>query len=168
MMIQKKYFLSLGLIASLVIPLISVSIEAKANNAVQLVAQQTTSEEPVDSCVALQEISTGETEIRKRIENRVIAQGNWNTDFLVPSDQEFTYFTAILTPENNGTYQITPNLRISNGATESVFTIRTSLVAGETYSFPFQSPTGRQPAVVNMRVGGVNGHFYTLSVLACQ
>lgn len=167
MMIQKKQLLSLGFIASLVVPLTVASIEARANSIPQIVAQSE-SEEPADSCVALQEISTGETEIRKRIENRVIAQGNWNTDFLVPSDQEFSYFTAIVTPENNGTFQITPNLRISNGATESAFTIRTSMVAGETYSFPFQSPTNRQPAVINMRVGGVNGHVYTLAVLACQ
>jgi hypothetical protein len=166
-MIKKQHVLGIGLVIGLSLPFVSFLGEAKANNEAQLIAQAE-SEEPVDSCVALQEISTGETEIRKRIENRVITQGNWNTDFLVPSDQNFGYFTAVLTPENNGTYQVTPNLRIANGATESVFTIRTNLVAGETYSFPFQSPTGRQPAVINMRVGGVNGHVYTLSVIACQ
>lgn len=167
MMIKKKLVLSLGCIASLGLSLMWGLPTAKANTAASLIAQSI-SEEPADSCVALQEVSTGETEIRKRIENRIVGQGNWNTDFLVPSDQEFGYFAAILTPENNGTYQVTPNLRFSTGAYESAFTIRSSLVAGETYSFPFQSPTGRQPAVINMRVGGTNGHVYTLSVFACQ
>lgn len=159
MIVNKNHLLSLGFIASLTLSVALPHTDARANNDVQLA--QTESTEPIDSCVALQEVTTGETEIRKRIENRVIAQGNWNTDFLVPSD-EFSYFTAILTPENNGTYQVTPNLRFSTGAYESAFTIRTSLVAGQTYSFPFQSPTGRQPAVINMRVGGVNGHVYLI------
>ncbi|GAB4369850.1 MAG: hypothetical protein Kow00121_10120 [Elainellaceae cyanobacterium] len=126
------------------------------------------SAEPIDSCVALQEVSTGETEIRKRIENRAIARGNWNTDFLVPSGQQFSYFVAILVPEHNAPYHFTPTLRFSNGASESPFSVRSDLVNGEIYSIPFQSSTDRQSNMINARVGGVNGNFYTISVVGCQ
>jgi hypothetical protein len=36
------------------------------------------------------------------------------------------------------------------------------LQAGVTVSVLFESPTGRQPAVVNVPLGGVNGNFYTI------
>ncbi len=149
------------------IGLLAPDLAAIANPNSQLWAQQT-SDDPTDSCVALQEVTTGKTEIRKRIENRLITQGNWNTDFLVPSGQEFSYFVAILTPEHNAPFHMTPALRFSNGSTESLFRLQSTLTSGETYSVPFQSPTGRQPAVVNMRVGGVNGNFYTIGVAGCQ
>ncbi len=162
-------FLTLGLAASWTVGLGSLGLfsTATANPVPQLLAQQAQTD-PTDSCVALQEVTTGKTEIRKRVENRLITQGNWNTDFLVPAGQEFSYFVAILTPEHNAPFHMTPSMRFSNGSTESLFRLQADLTAGETYSVPFQSATGRQPAVINMRVGGVNGNFYTIAVAGCQ
>lgn len=167
----KKIYLSIGFVASLAVPFALFNAASQANPVPQLLAQQVESAEsaePTDSCVALQEVTTGETEIRKRIENRVIARGNWNTDFLVPSGQEFSYFVAILTPEHNAAFSFAPTLRFSNGASESPFNVRSDLVNGEIYSIPFQSSTDRQPNLINARVGGVNGNFYTISVVGCQ
>jgi len=164
----KKLYLSIGSVASLTISCILFNTVSQANTVPQLLTQQAESAEPTDSCVALQEVTTGETEIRKRIENRVIARGNWNTDFLVPSEQNFSYFVAILTPEHNASFSFAPTLRFSNGASESPFNVRSDLVNGEIYSIPFQSSTDRQPNLVNARVGGVNGNFYTISVVGCQ
>ena len=56
------------------------------------------------SCVALQEVTTGQTEIRRRIENRVVGRSNWHTDWLVPNQPNFTYFVAVVTPENTAPY----------------------------------------------------------------
>jgi hypothetical protein len=174
MNIKKLHALSIVLVVGLAIPVALFNGETKANPAASPLAQAEPtpspmeSAEPIDSCIALQEVTTGETEIRKRIENRVIARGNWNTDFLVPSGQEISYFVAILTPEHDAPYHFTPSLRTSSGATESPFSIRSDLTRGETYSIPFQSVNGVQTAIVNARVGGVNGNFYTISVVGCQ
>jgi hypothetical protein len=174
MNIKKISTLSVALVVGLAIPVALFNGETKANPTSSSLAQAEPaispleSAEPNDSCVALQEVTTGETEIRKRIENRVIARGNWSTDFLVPSGQEINYFVAILTPEHDASYHFTPNLRMSGGTIESPFSVRSDLTRGETYSIPFQSTTGGQTAVVNARVGGVNGNFYTISVVGCQ
>jgi len=120
------------------------------------------------TCVPLQEVTTGENEVRKRIENRSVLGNNWHTDFVVPNDRNFSYFVALVTPENNGPYWMDVHLRQSHGGAEKVFSERADLQAGTTVSIPFESPTGRQPAVVNTRLGGVNGNFYTISIAACE
>lgn len=171
MKVKTLRLLSVGMIASFAISVTLLRAEANVNVTPQRFAQepsQAESAEPADSCVALQEVTTGETEIRKRIENRVIARGNWNTDFLVPAGQPFSYFVAILMPEHNAPFHFTPTLRFTNGASESPFSVRSDLVNGEIYSVPFQSSTDRQPNLINARVGGVNGNFYTISVVGCQ
>ncbi|NJL45972.1 MAG: hypothetical protein HC922_10215 [Leptolyngbyaceae cyanobacterium SM2_3_12] len=172
MKIQKLCAIGVGVATSLV--LVAGSSIAASEGGVtpwaegqNLMAQGPSTEPVSTTCVALQEVTTGQTEIRKRIENRVIAQGNWNTDFLVPSDQDFSYFVAIITPENDAAYELIANLRFSDGSSEQALSGRADLTMGETYSIPFQSPTFRQPAVVNTRVGGTNGNFYTISVAAC-
>jgi len=120
------------------------------------------------SCMPLQEVTTGQNEIRKRIENRSILGNNWHTDFIVPSDTNFSYFVALVTPENYGPYWMDVHLRLPQGGSEKVFSDQADLSTGMTVSIPFESPTGRQPAVVNVRIGGMNGHFYTISVAACE
>lgn len=168
-LVQKACVLSVGIVTSLALsPTLLVAASEASANAAPLIAQGTLIEATQDSCVALQEVSTGATEVRKRIENRVVTRGNWNTDFLVPSDQEFSYFVAIVSPENSASYELTINLRLPTSGSEVAFSGRTNAEAGSIYSIPFQSPTGRQPAVVNARVGGVNGNVYTISVIACQ
>jgi heat shock protein HslJ len=165
---QQLGLLSCGAIATLGVLVGSASEPVQAREtALQVLAQQET-EEPEDNCIAFQEVTTGQTEIRKRIENRVITRGNWNTDFLVPNTQEFDYFVAIITPENTAPYEFTAHLRLPGGGAEPAFSGRSDVEAGTAYSIPFQSPTGRQPVVINARVGGVNGNFYTISMVGCQ
>lgn len=160
--------LSCGAIATLGVLLGSANEPVQANSAAAQSLAQAGSAEPEDACIALQEVTTGQTEIRKRIENRSIVGNNWHTDFIVPNDREFSYFVALVTPENNGPYWMDVHLRQSHGGSEKVFSERADLQAGTTVSIPFESPTGRQPAVVNARLGGVNGNFYTISMAGCQ
>ncbi|TVP67400.1 MAG: hypothetical protein EA342_08865 [Leptolyngbya sp. LCM1.Bin17] len=119
-------------------------------------------------CTKLQEVTTGETEVRKRIQNRVVARSNWHTDFLVPNSPEFDYYVALVTVENTGPYHLDIHLRLPQGGSEPAFSGRADVEAGTTYVIPFQSPTGRHPAVVNARLGGVNGNYYSISVAACE
>lgn len=134
----------------------------------QQLAQAELTEPTTDSCVLLQEVVTGKTEVRRRIENRRIARNNWHLDFLVPNQPNFSYFVALVTPENTAPYWMDINLRQSHGGVEQVFSSRADVQAGETLAIPFESPTGRQPAIVNARTGGINGNFYNLSIAACE
>jgi hypothetical protein len=151
---------------SAALALVSGALAVQAQTAPAPVQRIQATEET--SCVPLQEVTTGQNEIRKRIENRSILSNNWHTDFIVPNDREFSYFVALVTPENNGPYWMDVHLRQSQGGSEKVFSERADLQAGTTVSIPFESPTERQPAVVNVRVGGVNGNFYTIAVAACE
>lgn len=160
--------LSCGAITVLGVLLGSANKPVQANSAVPQGLAQAGDVEPEDDCIALQEVTTGQTEIRKRIENRIITSGNWNTDFLVPTGGNFDYFVAIITAENTAPYEFMANLRLPGGGSEVAFRGRSDVQAGTTYSIPFQSPTGRQPTVINARVGGVNGNFYTISMAGCQ
>lgn len=153
-----------GLTAGLAIAPATLATASLSPAAPVLVGQASTE----TTCVALQEVTTGETEIRKRIENRPFGAGNWNTDFLVPQDSDFRYFVAVVMTENTGPYWMDVHLRLPQGGSELAFSDRTDAVAGTIYSVPFQSPTGRQSAVVNALVGGVNGNFYTISMAACR
>lgn len=140
--------------------------QAELEPAPQSIAQAT--EASASTCTPLQEVTTGQNEIRKRIENRSLLGNNWNTDFLVPNEPTFSYFVAFVTPENNGPYWLDLHLRMPHGGSEKVLSERADLQSGSTYSIPFQSDTGRQPTVINARLGGVNGNFYTISVAACE
>jgi len=124
-------------------------------------------DEPTDSCLLLEEITTGETAIRKRIENRLISRGNWSTDFTVPSNEFFNYYAIIFTPEHNAPYELIVNFKQRGGLIEQVYYDRVDLAEGETYALMLQSPTGQQPFQINTRVGGTNGDVYTLSIAAC-
>jgi hypothetical protein len=169
---HKTKLLGLGLVVSMGLGMLGASAQATsqiladAHEAAEMEA--IAGEDPLDSCVLLEEVTTGQTEIRKRIENRIITQGNWSTDFVVPSVQEFSYFVAILSPEHNAPYELIVNFKHRDAPTvEQVYSNRADLEEGEVYAIPLQSSTNRQPFQVNTRVGGTNGDVYTIAVAAC-
>jgi hypothetical protein len=167
--IMNRYGLTLGTALTLGLGLVwgGISTTAQATPLPQQLAQVET-EEVVESCVALQEVTTGATEINKRIENRFLTRDNWNTDFAVPNDQDFNYYVAILAPENDGPYELTVNLKFPDDTFATAYSNRRDLTSGDVYSVPFISPTGEQPFEINARVGGVNGNRYTLAIVACS
>ncbi len=160
---KHAFLAAIGLSAGLVALPGAVVAENGIANSVPVVSQAT---QP--TCIPLQEVTTAQTEIRKRIENRPFGLNNWNVDFLVPQAPSFDYFVAIVTTENTGPYWMDVNLRLPQGGSEQAFSDQTDAIAGTIYSIPFRSPTGRQPAVINALVGGVNGNFYTISIAACR
>ncbi|NJL49700.1 MAG: hypothetical protein HC929_22545 [Leptolyngbyaceae cyanobacterium SM2_5_2] len=169
MRIQNTCAAVAGVVASLAfLPgALAVNVPVTEGSEANLTAQ-TRPAPAMESCMALQEVTTGQNEVRKRIENRVVTRNNWHTDWLVPNNRQFSYFVAIITAENTGPYQMDIHLRLPQGGSEPAFTGRADVTAGTSYVIPFQSPTGRQPSVINTRVGGVNGNFYTLSVAGCE
>jgi hypothetical protein len=169
MIMQRLSGATLGVIAGLALVPAAIATDLSPTAAPEAIAQSAPSPTGTGrSCVPLQEVTTGQTEIRKRIENRAVAGNNWHTDWVVPNQPNFSYFVAIVSPENTASYWLDIHLRLPQGGSEPAFSDSADAVAGSTFIIPFQSPTGRQPAVINTRLGGMNGNFYTIAVAACE
>jgi len=98
------------------------------------------------NCQYLKEVATNQTHIRKQID--AIGKNNFNTDFAVPG--------------------VTINLKYPDNSVNSAFQKNVEMKRGETYSLPFQSPTGRQPYQINFNINGMNNNAYTIAVMACK
>lgn len=122
----------------------------------------------LESCQYLREVTTGETSIRKQIQVRLLTGNNWNTDFVVPSTERFQYYVALMTPENDATYDVTINLRYPNNSTSTALNRNMPMIRDTTYTMLFQSPTNDQPFQINFRIGGPNNNAYVISALACR
>lgn len=127
------------------------------------------SDEPLDDCIPLEEVSTGQTEIRKQIKNELLGPGNWNTDFAVPGEENFDFFVAFFTPENDARYQGAVYFKYPDETTTTVFDGERDLQRNETYSQIFVSPTvGKQPSQINARIGGQTNTVYRIAFLGCK
>jgi hypothetical protein len=118
------------------------------------------------NCQYLKEVATSQTHIRKKID--AIIGKNFNTDFAVPAGVKFTSFKGVMIPENDGKYGVTVNLKYPDNSVNSAFQKNVEMKKGETYSLPFQSPTGRQPYQINLNINGANNNAYTIAVMACK
>lgn len=118
------------------------------------------------NCQYLKEVATNQTRIRKQID--AIGKKNFNTDFAVPSGVKFASFKGVMVPENDGKYGVTINLKYPDNSVNSAFQKNVEMKRGQTYSLPFQSPTGRQPYQINLNINGANNNAYTIAVMACK
>ncbi len=116
-----------------------------------------------EDCVYLKEISTGETEIRKKVK-----LGNQNTDFAVPSESNFTYYIPQVLGENNAEYEVKVYFKYSDGSNASVFEKTLPLKRFKRVSDRFNSPSEKEPYQVNFNVGSARNNAYRVSVLGCQ
>lgn len=119
------------------------------------------------NCQYLKEVATNQTHIRKQIDS-MIGGKNFNTDFAVPSGVKFISFKGVMVPENDGKYGVTINLKYPDNSSNSAFRKDVEMKRGETYSLPFQSPTGRQPYQINFNINGANNNTYTIAAIACK
>ena len=126
------------------------------------------SKQSANSCTPLQEVSTGQTSIRKLIDIDLFNSGNVDTDFAVPSGANFAYYNVTFTPENNATYDVAIYFKYSDGTSSSVFNADKALEANRTYTRNFITPTGEDPFQVNTRISGQNRTAYTIEVSGCQ
>ncbi|MGK7926251.1 MAG: hypothetical protein AB4290_13580 [Spirulina sp.] len=136
------------------------------------IAQETTPEELERraaelGCEFFKEVSTGQTQIRKKIQVTLLTRNNWNTDFAVPTGTPFDFYVAIMTPENDANYQVSIHLKYPQNRSDTVYDRSYPMERGRTYTLPFQSPTGEQPYQVNFRVGGANNNAYNIAVVGC-
>lgn len=118
---------------------------------------------PPEDCVYLKEISTGETEVRKKVK-----LGNQNTDFAVPSGSNFTYYIPQVLGENNAKYGVKVFFKYSDGSSASVFQKTLPLKRFERVSDQFHSPSEKEPYQVNFNIGSARNNAYRVSILGCQ
>lgn len=149
-------FLKLGLVGATLFSVLGLT---------SLQAQETTI--PAN-CQLLKEVSTGATEITKKIESLAITN-NFNTDFAIPAGVAFTSYQAMMQVENEGKYDVTINLKYPDESSATAIDKKQfPMVVGQNYSLPFNSPTDREPYQVNFNIAGANNNSYTISVMACQ
>ncbi|MGK7933508.1 MAG: hypothetical protein AB4041_19030 [Microcystaceae cyanobacterium] len=121
------------------------------------------------NCQMLEEISTGMTEIKKKVRRRVVQGDNFNTDFAVPSGIAFKNYKAMMTVENDADYDVGVNLKYADNSVASALgKNKIPMVRGENYDLDFTAPTQQQPYQINLYVSGPNNNTYTISVMACQ
>ncbi len=120
------------------------------------------------NCEYFKEVTTDQTEIRKKIQDTLVRRNNWNTDFAIPAGKKYDFFVGKMTPENTDNYEVSIHLKYPNGTSDTVYSRNVQLDRGEGYSLTFQTPTSNQPYQVNVRVGGANNNAYNISVLGCQ
>jgi hypothetical protein len=121
-----------------------------------------------EQCETLKEITTDKTEIRKQIENRLIGQGNSNTDFAISTGERYNSFVAYMTPENDDKYKVSIYLKYPDETNSKVFEREMELERGKLYSLNFKSPTQKQPYQVNFQVNSSNNNAYSIAVSGCQ
>ncbi|MDR9404290.1 MAG: hypothetical protein RI580_12710 [Halothece sp. Uz-M2-17] len=119
--------------------------------------------EAPENCVYLKEVSTRQIEIRKRARS-----GNQNTDFGVPSGNNFTYYIPQLLAENNAEYRIQVFFKFSDGSSASVFRKTLPMQRFERVSDQFSSPSEREPFQINFNIGTARNNAYRISVLGCE
>jgi hypothetical protein len=120
------------------------------------------------ACIALKEITTGQTVVRKQISTGALGNNNWNTDFAVPVGVAFSSYTVRIVPENNANYQITINLKYNNRSSSTVFKRTVPLLRFNPFVQNFRSPTARQPFQINTNIGGDRNNAYSVSAFACR
>jgi hypothetical protein len=114
-------------------------------------------------CEPLQEVSTGNTAVRK-----VIKVGDQNTDFSVPTSETFKAYVVTLTPENDANYPLTINLKYNDGSSSTAYKRNVPLQRGVADVRAFRTPTERQPYQLNVVVSGALNNAYQLSAMACR
>jgi hypothetical protein len=160
---KKTLFTSLALLVSLGVTATVLETPVKADAVTEMLAQA----EAEPTCVDLQEVTTGQTQIRRQIKPGFLGPGNIHTDFSVPSTENFEFFEVVFVPENDANYQVDINFRYSDGTEANVFSGSGNAQRGETYSQRLISPTGQAPFLINTSVAGENNIAYSVTVKGC-
>lgn len=129
------------------------------------------------TCSALQVVKGDGTEVQKTVTPPSIPIGiaslynnNWNTDFAVPSDANFTKYTVNFIPGSDGTYSIRMYLKYSDGTADEFYDNKPTLSSGVPLKITGTPRPNEQPYQVNLFVGDADsiGKSFTASVSGCR
>jgi hypothetical protein len=114
---KKRFLIGLAVLGSLGASATVLGTPVKANAGAEMLAQA----EQAATCVELQEVTTGQTQIRRQIKPGFLGPGNIHTDFSVSSTENFEFFEVVFVPENDANYQVDINFRYPDGTEANVF-----------------------------------------------
>ena len=99
-------------------------------------------------------------------------RGNWDTDFIVPSNATFTEYVATIQSlsTDSGTFKIRMFLKYADDTADQAFEGDIQLDQNQSQQISGTPRPDNQPYQVNVNVGGIKalGYSYTLSVEGCQ
>ncbi|MBD2162515.1 MAG: hypothetical protein VKL01_11450 [Limnothrix sp.] len=134
---------------------------------------------PVVECrrpVPLMPVGGNDPEVVKRVSapSLLFTRNNWNTDFVVPSNQSFTSFRVSLFFKDSGSYKSEMFLKYGDSSNDQFYDERVNAEANQLVqvpAYPRRRPGQNiQPFQVNVKVGntGSIGKVYVVSVDACR
>lgn len=126
--------------------------------------------------VPLMPVGGSDPEVVKRVSapGLLFTRNNWNTDFVVPSNQSFTSFRVNLFFKDSGSYKTEMFLKYGDASNDQFYNERivaTDNQLVQTPAYPRRRPGQTiQPFQVNVKVGntGSIGKVYVVSVDACR
>ena len=123
------------------------------------------------SCTPLSVVGGNSTEVSKTVSppSTGVTRSNWNTDFVVPSRQNFTRYIARVISPNGGEYDVQVFLKYNNDTADQIFNETVALTEGNPLQVQGAGRAGATPYQVNVQVGGLQalGKPYTVSAFGC-
>jgi hypothetical protein len=125
------------------------------------------------SCTPLQVVDGQGTSVKKSVSppSTGITRDNWNTDFVVPSTQNFSRYVATVRADKSGDYDLKLAFKYNNDTSDEVLNRPGyNLTANRAVSFTGTPRENSNPYQVNVSVGGVRvlGNSYTVTVQGCR
>ena len=127
--------------------------------------------------VSLMPVGGTDPEVVKRVSfpGLLVSRNNWNTDFTVPTEINFTSFRINLFFKDSGTYNVEGFLKYGDNTNDRFYDSKVETEANQLKqiaAFPRRRTNSRvlQPFQVNTLVGntGTVGNVYVVSVDGCR
>ncbi|MEO1590493.1 MAG: hypothetical protein AAFU71_04275 [Cyanobacteria bacterium J06632_22] len=129
---------------------------------------------PAQTCAPLEVVGGEGTEVTKLVSpigTFIFINTNWDTDFAVPGNTNYTSFVVTMLPEDGEVYDIDVYYKYSDGTADQVYSVPGAvLTEGEALIISEPDRVNDNPFQVNVRVGGAasEGNRYTISVQGCR
>jgi hypothetical protein len=125
------------------------------------------------SCQPLKYIGGSGTKVQKTVSppGTQAKPNNWNTDFIVPSNQKYERYVVTLIANNSGEYEVEMSLNYNDKTSEQFYQAKPlQLDQGESITITAQPKNNATPDRVKLEIGGVTavGRNYTISVAGCN
>ena len=127
-----------------------------------------------ESCSALSVVKGQGAEVTKTVTIPTLglfSRKNWNTDWVVPSNEKFKSFKATIVSKKDASFQIEMYLKYGDGTVDQFYNSKgVQLKAGEPLNIEATPRPQTEPYQVNMLIGGVSAvdKTYTASVVGCN
>jgi len=125
------------------------------------------------SCQPLKAIGGSATKVRKTVSppGTNTAPNNWNTDFVIPSNEKYERYVVTFVAENGGAYEVEMYLKYNDETSDRFYSAKPlQLDRGESITISAQPRSDATPNRVNIKIGGLKavGRNYTMSVAGCN